>query len=90
MSDRLWNDAVQECGPLRISVVEEALGCLMPEDLRPRLDNKPPKGRKCVADGVDRYGVHLVADKCRVVMFARRGAWPRPDARWGWTLRTFS
>jgi hypothetical protein len=66
VSERLLNDSVEEYGPLDLAAVKEALACLMPEELHPRLDNRPPKGRQRVADGVERYCVHLVTAKWRV------------------------
>ena len=66
VADRLLHDSVPQYGALHMPAVREALGCLIDEDLHWRGDNKQPKGRKRVSDGVERYGVYVSADKWRV------------------------
>lgn len=47
-------------GELHMPAVREALGCLIPEGLHPRLDGKKAKG---VKGDAERVGVHLEADR---------------------------
>ena len=48
---------------LHMPAVREALGCLIPEYLHPRLDGTKPRGAR---GGGDRVGVYLEADRWRV------------------------
>ena len=50
--------------PYHMPAVREALGCLIPEHLHPRLDGKKPRGSG--RQGQDHIGVHLEADRWRV------------------------
>ena len=47
-------------GELHMPAVREALGCLIPESLHPRLDGKKPRG---VKGDAERVGVHLEAGR---------------------------
>ena len=66
VAGRLLRDSVAPYGALHMPAVREALGCLIDEGLHWRVDNKRPKGRKHVSDGVERYGVYVLADKWKV------------------------
>lgn len=66
VAGRLLRESVEEYGPLHEPAIREALGCLIPEDLHWREDGKPPKGRKRVSDGVERFCVNLMADRWQV------------------------
>lgn len=50
--------------PFHLPAVREALGCLVPEHLHPRLDGKKPRGLR--REGGEHIGVHLEADRWRV------------------------
>jgi len=50
--------------PYHMPAVREALGCLIPEHLHPRLDGKKPRGS--ARRGQEHIGVHLEADRWRV------------------------
>ena len=51
---RLWKRVAERLrGPLHEPAVREALGCLIPEWLDPRLDNKKPKGKTGWVRGAD-------------------------------------
>ena len=60
----LQNVAERLRGPLHEPAVREALGCLVPEWLDPRLDNKKPKGK--TGGGEVQMGVPLVAGTWKV------------------------
>ena len=60
--------AVRLRGDLHMPAVREALGCLIPEGLHPRLDGRKPKGRGPGAVP-ERTGVHLAAGSWKVDVF---------------------
>ena len=51
-------------GELHMPAVRATLGCLIPEELHPRLDKS--KARRSKGAGAERVGVHLEADRWRV------------------------
>ena len=56
--------AVRLQQPYHMPALREALGCLIPEHLHPRLDGKKPRGIH--REGCAHIGVHLEADRWRV------------------------
>ena len=57
---------------VHMPAVREALGCLIPEGLHPRLDGRKPKGK--YPGGVpERTGVHLTAGSWKVDVFEEQG-----------------
>ena len=54
-------------GELHMPAVREALGCLIPEGLHPRLDGKKPRG---VKGDAERVGVHLEAGRWALDVYA--------------------
>ena len=53
----------------RCLAVREALGCLVPEGLHPRLDGSGRKSRGQTGAGTQRVGVHLEVDGWRISVF---------------------